>query len=74
MRYVSTRATTKIQGRQKLFKPLWIQLKYLDDLEKYQTCPKILLLHLVAFKIISRVYYFEFLKVLLGGLFELIYH
>jgi hypothetical protein len=57
----------KIQGRQNLLKPLGIKIKYVELLEKYLTWLKILLLHLVVFKYISRVYFLEFLKVSLGA-------
>jgi hypothetical protein len=58
----------KIQGIQKLLKHLGVKLKCLEVLEKYKTWPKILLLHLVAFKNISKAYCFIVLKVLLGAL------
>jgi hypothetical protein len=49
----------KIQRKQKLLKSLGIKLKCLAVLKEYQTWSKILLLHLVAFKNISRVYCFR---------------
>jgi hypothetical protein len=47
-------------GIQKLLIPFEIKLKYLDVLEKYQTWSKILLLHLVAFKIFLGYIVLEF--------------
>jgi hypothetical protein len=56
-----------------LFKPLWIKLKCLDVLEKYQTWPKIFFLHLIVFKIIYRVYCFRgFFESLVGALISII--
>jgi hypothetical protein len=57
-----------------MLKPLQIKLKYLEVLEIYQTWLKIILLHLVAFKIISRVYFFRVFERFFGDPFELIYH
>jgi hypothetical protein len=58
--------------KDKSYLNLWINLKYLEVLENYQTWHKIILLHLVAFKIISMVYCFIVFESFFGALIELI--
>jgi hypothetical protein len=50
-----------------LLKSLGIKLKYLQVLEKYQPWPKILLLHLVAVKNITRIYCFRVFESFFGN-------